>query len=76
MDTRSSESAVITVEAGVRALICMMPVPRRMFFVRPAITPSATTASIPQASADQTESMPIASAASTKASISSQSSPS
>ncbi len=64
-----SESAVIVIAAGVRALICMIPVPSRMRSVRQASYPIEATASISQASADPTESTPIRSASTTSSTI-------
>ena len=54
--------AVMAVLAGVRAGICMMPVPSLMRVVCAPIQASGETASEPQASADQMESYPSASA--------------
>ena len=59
-------SAVIAVIDGVRALICMMPVPSRIRVVRAATKASGATASCPQASADQTASTPSLSASTAK----------
>lgn len=55
----------MAVAAGVRALICMIPEPRRIRSVTAARYPSDATASIPHASADQTVSAPSRSAAAT-----------
>jgi hypothetical protein len=57
--------AVIAVIAGVRAGICMMPVPTWMRVVRAAIHAAGVTASEPYASAVQTEEYPSRSASRT-----------
>ena len=61
-ETRSRVAAVIAVIAGVRAGICMIPVPRRMALVWAPTQARGTTASDPYASAVQTESNPSDSA--------------
>jgi hypothetical protein len=62
LDSAARVSAVMAVMAGTRALICMMPVPRRMRSVFAARKASGVTASWPQASAVQTVSTPSFSA--------------
>ncbi len=52
----------MAVMAGVRADICMIPVPIRILLVSAAMYASGVTASEPQASADHTESKPRLSA--------------
>ena len=54
--------AVMAVVAGVRAGICIMAVPSRIFVVWAPIHASGDTASDPHASAVQTESKPSRSA--------------
>src|SRR6516162_1254778 len=58
--------AVIAAQAGVRACICMMPVPPLIFVVRANSHDTVVTASPPQASLVQAESKPRRSASSTK----------
>ena len=60
----SSVIAAIAVAAGWRADICMIPVPRRTFFVREPHQASGVRQSEPYASAVQIESTPSESAAS------------
>ena len=48
--------AVIAAQAGVRAGICMMPVPPLIFVVRESIQETVLTASPPHASLVQAES--------------------
>ena len=60
---------------GTRELICKMPVPSLMRSVFAAMKASGTTASMPQASADQAKSTPRRSAAQVYSTNPSQSSP-
>ena len=55
-DIASSVIAVIAVIAGVRAGICMIAVPRRIFLVSAPSQASGTMVSEPQASPVHTES--------------------
>ena len=55
-DIRSSVAAVIAVFAGVRPGICMIAEPTLIRLVDAASHASTVTASVPQASAAQTES--------------------
>ncbi len=61
-DIRSSVAAVIAVFPGVRPGICMIAEPTRIRLVSAAIQARTVTASVPQASAAQTESKPSRSA--------------
>jgi hypothetical protein len=61
-DSPSRVIAVIAVMAGVRAGICMMPVPTWILSVRAAIQAAGATASEPYASAVHTEAYPRRSA--------------
>ncbi len=61
-DIRSSVAAVIAVFAGVRPGICMIAEPTLIVVVDAASQARTVTASVPHASAAQTESYPSASA--------------
>ena len=65
-ESASSVIAVIAAIAGVRAGICMIPVPTWTRVVRAAIQAAGTTASDPYASAVQIESKPRRSASRTR----------
>ena len=72
---RSRLSAVIAIIGGTRAVICMIPVPRRMRDVTAARYATEVTASWPHASADHAKSTPSRSASRTYSTTSDQSSP-
>ena len=65
--------ADIATIAGVRAPICMMPVPSLMVCVRPAMKASGVSASLPHPSAVHSECTPRRSASTAKVTAGSQS---